>query len=107
MSPRIRIGPEAVLTDHAPPPSAAAATARRKPDQVPITEQNFSPNYLDLLLVSLFPTPSSCPDADRPANSFAVARSADFGSHEGLQYLLNAHRSFPLSCSRLIALRSR
>ena len=32
MSPRIRIRPEAVLTDHAPPSSAAAATARRKPD---------------------------------------------------------------------------
>ena len=42
MSPRIRIGPEAVLTAHAPHPSAAAATARRKPDQVPIAEQNFS-----------------------------------------------------------------
>ena len=34
MSPRIRTGPEAVLTAHAPTPSAAAATARRKPDQV-------------------------------------------------------------------------
>ena len=42
MSPRIRTGPEAVLTAHAPTPSAAAATARRKPDQVPIPEQNFS-----------------------------------------------------------------
>ena len=41
MSPRIRTGPEAVLTAHAPTPSAAAATARRKPDQVPIPEQNF------------------------------------------------------------------
>ena len=41
MSPRIRTGPEAVPTDHAPTPSAAAATARRKPDQVPIPEQNF------------------------------------------------------------------
>jgi len=41
MSPRIRTGPETVLTAHAPPPSAAAATARRKPDQVPIPEQNF------------------------------------------------------------------
>jgi len=34
-------GPEAVLTVHAPPPSAAAATARRKPDQFTITEQNY------------------------------------------------------------------
>ena len=30
MSPRIRTGPETVLTVHAPPPSAAAATAGRK-----------------------------------------------------------------------------
>ena len=42
MSPRIRTGPEAVLAAHAPLPSAAAATARRKPDQLPIPEQNFS-----------------------------------------------------------------
>ena len=42
MSPRIRTGPEAVLTAHAPTPSAAAATARRKPDQVPIPEQSVS-----------------------------------------------------------------
>jgi len=41
MSPRIRTGPEAVLAAHAPLPSAAAATARRKPDQLPIPEQNF------------------------------------------------------------------
>ena len=36
MSPRIRTGPETVLPAHAPPPSAAAATAGRKADQVPI-----------------------------------------------------------------------
>ena len=41
MSPRIRTSPEAVLADHAPPPSAAAATARRKPDQIPITGTEF------------------------------------------------------------------
>ena len=41
MSPRIRTGPEPVLAAHVPLPPAAAATARRKPDQVPITEQNF------------------------------------------------------------------
>ena len=35
-------GPEAVLADHAPPPSAAAATARRKPDQIRITGTEFS-----------------------------------------------------------------
>ena len=46
MSPRIRTGPEAVLTAHAPTPSAAAATARRKPDQVPIPEQNFFYIYI-------------------------------------------------------------
>ncbi len=40
MSPRIRTGPETVPTAHAPPPSAAAATAQRKSDQLPITEQN-------------------------------------------------------------------
>ena len=42
MSPRIRTGPEPVLAAHAPLPPAAAATAQAKPDQVPITEQNFS-----------------------------------------------------------------
>ena len=41
MSPRIRTGPETVPTAHAPPPSAAAATAGRKAGQVPIPEQNF------------------------------------------------------------------
>ncbi len=46
MSPRIRTGPEAALTAHAPSPSAAADTARRKPDQVPITEQSFFQNPL-------------------------------------------------------------
>ena len=42
MSPRIRTGPETVPTAHALSPSAAAATAGRKADQVPIPEQNFS-----------------------------------------------------------------
>ena len=41
MSPRIRTGPETVPTAHALSPSAAAATAGRKADQVPIPEQNF------------------------------------------------------------------
>ena len=45
MSPRIRTGPEPVLAAHVPLPPAAAATARRKPDQVPITEQNFHYRY--------------------------------------------------------------
>ena len=40
MSPRIRTGPETDPTAHAPPPSAADATAGRKADQVPIPEQN-------------------------------------------------------------------
>ena len=48
MSPRIRTGPEPVLAAHAPLPPAAAATAQAKPDQVPITEQNFGRSGADL-----------------------------------------------------------
>ena len=41
MSPRIRTGPETVLTVHAPPPSAAAATAGRKAVRSPFRNRIF------------------------------------------------------------------
>ena len=43
MSPHIRIGPEPVLTAHAPSPPAVlwAATDRQEKIQPPIAEQNF------------------------------------------------------------------
>ena len=59
-------GPEAVLTVHAPPPSAAAATARRKPDQFTITEQNYRcvPGPARFRLTALYCRNSAVPYAE-------------------------------------------